>query len=223
MRPPTESSLETSLLFPALAPEEREILFRAASRLLFAARQPIFHMGEPGTAMMLIETGRVRISYPSSEGRIVQLAELGPGTVFGEIALIDGGERSADATALTDCALIVFSRRTVLALLEQNWRLTETVLKLLCARLRRADERMADLAFFDLPERLAKVVLARAMRGPNGQYRVSDAQGVLAEMVGGSRETVNRCLHRWEREGLVALHEGRIYLLDREAISDLAR
>jgi len=111
----------------------------------------------------------------------------------------------------------------VLALLEQNWRLTETVLKLLCARLRRADERMADLAFFDLPERLAKVVLARAMRGPNGQYRVSDAQGVLAEMVGGSRETVNRCLHRWEREGLVALHEGRIYLLDREAISDLAR
>ncbi|GGF26497.1 Crp/Fnr family transcriptional regulator [Youhaiella tibetensis] len=223
MEQPTESALQTSLLFPVLNDTERQRFVQSARRQHFKAQQPIFRMGDPGVSMMLIEAGLVRISYPSAEGRVIQLAELGPGTVFGEIALLDGGDRSADASAATDCALLVFPRQEVMTMLAQNWQLTSTVLRLLCERLRRSDERMADLAFFDLPGRLAKTLLERAARGPNGRYRVSDTQGVLAEMVGGSRETVNRCLHKWEREGLVELVEGRIYLLDRQALGNLAR
>ena len=139
--------------------------------------------------------------------------------MFGEIALLDGGERSADATAATNCTLLVFERRDFVALLEHNWPLAEAVLKLVCGRLRRSDERMADLAFFDLPGRLAKTLIARARPAPGGgPSRVSDTQGVLAGLIGGSRENVNRYLRRWEKEGLIAIAEGRITLIDPQGL-----
>ena len=108
-------------------------------------------MGDPSGSMMLVQAGEVTISYPAPDGRVVLLSELWPGAVFGEIALLDGGERSADATAATNCTLLVFERRDFVGMLEHNWPLAEAVLRLVCARLRRSDERMADLAFFDLP------------------------------------------------------------------------
>ena len=128
--------------------------------------------------MMLVRTGTVRIGYPTPEGRSFLLAELGPGAVFGEIALLDGGLRSADATAATDCTLLVFERRDFLPLLERNWQLTEAVLRVVCERLRRADASIADLAFSDLPGRLAKTLIARARPAPDGDVAyVSDTQG----------------------------------------------
>jgi CRP-like cAMP-binding protein len=149
------------------------------------------------------------------------LAEFGPGAVFGEIALLDGGLRSADATALTDCTLLVFERRDFLPLLERNWRLAEAVLRVVCGRLRRADAYIAELAFSELPVRLARTLIARAQRDPGGGPAwVGDTQGALAAMVGGSREAVNRCLGKWQRAGLVTVSEGRISL---PAPDDLAR
>jgi CRP-like cAMP-binding protein len=172
-------------------------------------------MGDEGNAMMLIESGHVRISYPSPEGKTVILSELEPGTVFGEIALLDGGPRSADAIAHTNCSLLIFDRSDFIGMLEHNWPLAEAVLKLVCARLRSADERMADLAFFEFPGRLAKALLARAAPSPStGLMRVSDTQQTLANLVGGSRETVNANLRKWETEGIVEISEGRITILD---------
>ena len=103
-----------------------------------------------------------------------------------------------------------------------HWPLAEAVLKLgLCAPPRRSDERMADLAFFDLPSRLAKARLARARPAPGGggPPRVSDTQGALATLAGGSRENVNRYLRKWQQEGLVAIADGRISLLDPESLA----
>ena len=215
-----EAALRSSFIFPVLGPAERERFIASARPHSWRAGEPIFFMGDVGTSMMLVQTGEVRISYPSAEGRAVLLSELKPGAVFGEIALLDGGERSADATASTNCTLLVFERRAFMELLESNWPLTEAVLKLVCARLRRSDERMADLAFFDLPSRLAKTLLARARPAPGGgPARVSDTQGALAALVGGSRENVNRYLRRWEKEGLIAIAEGRISLLDPEGLA----
>ena len=177
-------------------------------------------MDDPGTSMMLVRTGTVRIGYPTPEGRSFLLAELGPGAVFGEIALLDGGARSADATAVTDCTLLAFERRDFLPLLEHNWPLAEAVLKVVCARLRSADAHIADLAFSDLPGRLAKTLIARAHPGPKGgPAYVSDTQGALAGMVGGSREAVNRCLRKWQQAGLVAVADGRILLPDPEGLA----
>ena len=146
-----EEALRGSFLFPLLDQSERDRFIAAARPRSWRAGASIFVMDDPGSSMMLVRTGSVRISYPTPEGRSFLLAELGPGAVFGEIALLDGGARSADATAATACTLLAFERRDFLPLLEHNWRLAEAVLKVVCARLRRADAHIADLAFSDLP------------------------------------------------------------------------
>ena len=117
----------------------------------------------------------------------------------------------------------MFERRDFVPLLERNWRLAEGVLRVVCERLRAADAYIAELAFSDLPVRLAKTLLARAEPGRDGapDY-VSETQGTLAAMVGGSRETVNRCLRRWEKAGTMAMSDGRIDLADSEELARLA-
>jgi len=210
-----ESALRGSFIFPLLAPADQDRFIGSALLQSWAAEESIFLMGDAGTSMMLVQAGEVRISRPSPGGRMMILNELKPGAVFGEIALLDGGERSADATAITNCKLLVFERRVFVTLLENNWPLAEALLRLICGRLRNADERVADLAFFDLPGRLAKELLARARSGPSGgPARVADTQSILAALVGGSRETVNRCLRNWQKGGLIAIADGRITLLD---------
>ena len=214
-----ETALGASFIFPVLGQTERETFIASARPRSFRAGEPIFHMGDPGDSMMLVETGEVRISYPAPDGRAVVMSELKPGAVFGEIALLDGGPRSADATAATNCTLLVFERRVLMAMLKASWPLAEAVLKLVCARLRRSDERMADLAFSDLPGRLAKTLVSRAKPAPGGgPPRVSDTQGALAALAGGSRENVNRWLRKWQKEGLIAIAEGRISILDTEGL-----
>ena len=218
-----DAALGGSLLYPVLGPDERRRFLSSARPQSWRAGEPIFAMGDAGGAMYLVQTGEVRISVPSAQGRAIQLAELTAGAVFGELALLDGGVRSADATATTNCTLMVFERRAFLDLLKDNWLLTEAVLKLICTRLRKADEGIADLAFFDLQGRLAKALLARAKPAPGGgPARVSDTQGALATVVGGSRETVNRCLRKWERDGLIVMAGGRISLLDVERLARVA-
>jgi CRP/FNR family transcriptional regulator, cyclic AMP receptor protein len=218
-----EDALRGTFLFPLLGPGERDRFIAAARPRSWRAGAAIFVMDDPGTSMMLVRTGTVRIGYPTPEGRSFLLAELGPGAVFGEIALLDGGARSADATAVTDCTLLAFERRDFLPLLEHNWPLAEAVLKVVCARLRSADAHIADLAFSDLPGRLAKTLIARAHPGPKGgPAYISDTQGALAGMVGGSREAVNRCLRKWQQAGLVAVADGRILLPDPEGLAEAA-
>jgi CRP/FNR family transcriptional regulator, cyclic AMP receptor protein len=163
-----ETALRASFIFPLLAPAEQDRFIAAAIPQSWWAEEPIFFMGDAGASMMLVQAGEIRISRPSASGRMVILNELKPGAVFGEIALLDGGERSADATATTNCKLLVFERRSFVALLDNNWPLAEALLKLVCSRLRRADERVADLVFSDLPGRLAKELLARAARAKRG-------------------------------------------------------
>jgi CRP-like cAMP-binding protein len=218
-----EAALRGSFLFPLLDPAERDRFIAAAHPRSWRAGASIFVTDDPGTSMMLVRTGSVRIGYPTPDGRTFLLAELGPGAVFGEIALLDGGPRSADATAATDCTLLAFERRDFLPLLEHNWPLAEAVLRVVCGRLRQADAHIADLAFSDLPGRLAKMLVARARPDPGGgRPRVTDTQGALAAMVGGSREAVNRCLRKWQKDGLVAIADGGIVLIDPGALGRAA-
>ena len=219
-RQQVEAALRASFIFSVLPPAERERFIASARRQSWGAGETIFSMGDPGDSMVLVQTGEVRISYPAPDGRAVLLSELSPGDVFGEIALLDGGERSADAAAGTNCTLLFFERKAFMDLLENNWLLTEAVLKLVCSHLRRSDERMADLAFFDLPSRLAKALLARARPSPDGgPLRVSDTQAALAALAGSSRENVNRYLRKWQQDGLVAITDRRISLLDAEGLA----
>jgi CRP-like cAMP-binding protein len=188
----------------------------------FQAGNQIFRFGDPGQSMMIVMTGTVRVSRPTSKGKEIILGDLGPGEVIGEIAVLDGKERSADASALTNVEALLLDRREILPFLEAHPRLCMKMLSLLCARLRLADERMADVGFFDLSIRLAKTLLRRAPTAERSpRFKLPFSQGELAEMIGGTRESVNRQLQEWKKEGVLKLDRGWIIVVDREALTRL--
>ena len=149
--------LSKGLLFGALDDDARRELAGHAHRRSFDTGEPIFHVGAPGQSMVVILNGTVRVSLPGPRGKGIILADLPAGELLGEVALLDGKERSADATALTKCELVVLERRDVVAFLEKRPDVCLKLLELMCARLRKSDQRMSDIAFLELSVRLAKV------------------------------------------------------------------
>ena len=213
--------LDRCILFRALDEESRRDLAARAHRRRYHAGDTIFTTGAPGHSMMGVLSGRVRITLPLVKGREVVLADLPAGEVFGEVALLDGRDRSASATALTDCELLVLDRAHVLPILEQRPDVCLRLLSLVCDRLRRSDERMADIAFADLPSRLAKLLLARTEgMGSPGRLRLSQLE--LATMIGGSRENVNRQLRDWQKRGYVELGIGSVTIRSRDDLASIA-
>ena len=186
----------------------------------FNVGEPVFHVGAPGQSMMVILNGTVRVSLLGPKGKAVILADLSAGELLGEVALLDGKERSADAAALTKCDLLVLERRDVVAFLEKRPDLCLKLLELMCARLRKSDRRMSDIAFFELSSRLAKVLLDRAGKpGRAGaKPKLSLSQTELAGMINATRESVNRCLRNWQRQGIVDLSERWITVLQHDTL-----
>lgn len=186
----------------------------------------IFRVGSPGDIMMAVVTGTVRIVATSPQGKEIVLGDLKAGEVFGEIALLDGGERSADAVALTKCELLALERRDLMAALQRNPEACLRLLELVCKRLRETDERITEIAFFELPVRLAKVLLrtagtpGAAARAANPKVALSQRE--LGNMIGGTRESVNRCLRDWQRRGIIRLAKGWIILEDTAALTEIA-
>lgn len=214
--------LDQALVFQALDPRVRTSLADRSYRANYLAGAPIFHLGDPGQSMMVVLVGSVRIWLPTISGKELILADLGPGELFGEVAVLDGRERSAAATALTNCQLLVLDRADVAHFLKEQPDAALSLIALLCARLRRSDERMTDIAVRQLPTRLAKALLNRISPDTRPPARLALSQGELADMIGASRESVNRALRSWQRRGIVELRDGWIVLQRREALSALA-
>ena len=220
--------LVDSLLFRKLAPSERSALIARAHIRNFAAGDTIFLMGSLHDSMMAIINGEVKISMASPDGKEVVLAILRAGEVFGEIAMLDGKPRSADVKALTDCSLAVLGRRDVLAALGGNQAAWLGLIEVLCSRLRQTDEHLVEVALLGLPVRLAKALLrvineqgARAKNAVGSDIRRSQSE--LANMVGAARENVNKCLHEWQRAGIIRMERRVITIADRaklEAVAD---
>jgi CRP/FNR family transcriptional regulator, cyclic AMP receptor protein len=213
--------LEQSPLFAQMDETSRRELIGQAIPRSFAAGETVCRIGDPGGSMMGVLAGTVRISLPTVKGKEVILGDLHVGELFGEIALLDGKPRSANATALTRCELLVLERRNIIPHLTKNPAVCLQLMELLCARIRRSDERMADLAFFELPTRLAKLLLSYAAEKTGKETRISSSQTELAEMVGATRENVNRCLRDWQRRGLVKLQDGWTVIVDPEKLRTL--
>jgi CRP/FNR family cyclic AMP-dependent transcriptional regulator len=212
--------LEKCALFSGLDEHGRRDLVSHAHARSFAAGEPICHVGEPGQNMMAVVVGTVRISLPTIKGREIILADLPAGELFGEIAMLDGKSRSANATALTKCELLVLERRDVFQFLERNPAVCLKMMEFLCSRIRRSDERMSDIAFFDLPARLAKTLLNYPAQDRK-PAKLSLSQRELAEMAGGTRENVNRCLRKWQRRGIVKLDHQWTIILKPDALRDI--
>ena len=206
-------------LFSDLPDEERERLGTLLRSRRYARGEVIFLEGDQGTALCLIAEGRIRIQLTGADGREVVINVYGPGEIFGELALLDGEPRSADAIAQDAARVFWLQRDDFSAFLDSHPRAAMTMLASLSRRLRHTTRVVQDATFRDVPSRLARVLLDLAAR--NGQavehgIRIESrsTQGELAAMVGASRETVNRALRGFEQRGLIRWEANRILIAE---------
>ena len=214
------AALLATPLFMAMRPDELDEILKFSTERRFTRGATIFQQGDEGSSMMAVLRGRVRVSSVSGEGKEVTLNTIVAGEVFGEIALLDGKPRSADVTALEDTLLLVVERRYFIRYLTDNKDLYLRMIALLCDRLRRTSMALEGLALLELPARLARRLLSLAedhgQRIPKGiRIETKISQGALGEQVGSTRETVNKQLRRWERDGVLTREPSGCYVLFR--------
>ncbi len=183
----------------------------------------LFHKDDPGNSLFVLKTGRIKISTFSSEGKEAIFTVLGPGDVFGELALLDGAPRSAAATALELSRLLTLDRVAFTAFLREQPDAALLLLGDLTARVRRLSAQVEDLMFLDIPGRLARTLLRLGE-----QYGRPTARGVeidlqltqteLGGMVGATRVSVNRLLHWFAERELITLDDRRIVLVRPDAL-----
>ncbi len=209
--------LLSSGFFAALPPEAQDEILTQATERSVRRGQMVFQKGDAGSYMVAVLSGRVRMSDTSPDGREITLNLIDTGEVFGELALLDGKPRSADATALEDSRLLLVERRHFLPHLTSSHTLALRLIGVLCERLRDTSETLGNFAMLGLAERLAHKLLSLAVEygqtissGIRLDIRLSHTD--LGRFVGSSRETVNKQMRAWEEEGIVARESGRIVL-----------
>jgi CRP-like cAMP-binding protein len=217
--------LRHNYLFRSLSDSTLEGIAALAAKRTFYKGSVIFSQGDEGDALFGVASGRVRISASASGGREVFLNIMEPGDTFGEIAVMDGLPRTANAFALDDSALIVIQRADFLPFLEREPQLAIHLLKLMCERLRWTSELVEESAFMEGPARLAKRLLilaslhGRAARVGQLELRISQAE--LARFLGFSRQVVNQHLSDWRRLGWIELGRTQIVIRNTDALRAL--
>jgi CRP/FNR family cyclic AMP-dependent transcriptional regulator len=220
-------ALLASPFFQQMRTEELDEIIGFAVERRVPRGTVIFSKGDEGSSMMAVLVGRVRISAVSADGKEVTLNVIGSGEIFGEIALLDGKPRSADATALEDSVLMVVERRQFLPFLLHNEALVERLLAVLCDRLRRTSLVLEEIALFDLPARLARLLVKLSQDygrpAPGGGVRIDLklSQRDLATLVASTRETVNKQLRGWREQGVVDQSAGYLVVRNTEALERL--
>ena len=211
-------SMLRSVPFLAVLPEaDFEALAGTAKRRRFNKGETVFHKDDPGNSCFVIESGSFRIFIPGPEGSDLILAILGPGDYVGELSLLDGQPRSASAAADEKSEALVLWRDDFLRILSSRPEAALAVMVSVAERLRQADEAMADLSFLDVTGRLAKKLLELAAKHgePTArgiQVNLSLTQEELAQMVGVTRESVNRHITLFRELGMIDV-KGRQFLI----------
>jgi len=198
-------------------------LFKYAKVLAFKRGATIFARGDSGDRLYAVRSGTVRISISAPDGRGATFNLIGSNEIFGEIALLDGQKRTANAIAHTDCELLAIERRDFLPFLERQPKLALNFIELLCERLRRTSEQVEHVMLSDLSGRLAKTILALGTKDGEPNNTITATQREISEMVGATRESVNKELRRWAKQHWIALTPGEIAVLDQDALQGLTR
>ena len=217
---------ERHFLLGKLSGDEIDTLLHFARVERYPSGEEIYAKGSPGQSMMAVLRGTAKMSSVSSEGKEIVLNIMNPGDIFGEIALLDGEERSADAVAMTDCELLVLHRRDFMPILEKRADICLILLRILCQRLRQTSEQVEDVLFRHLESRIAKALLHLADSAtlhavPGSSVELHVSQRELGNIAGGSRESVNKILQNWHKAGLIELGKGSIVIRDLNAIARL--
>lgn len=210
-------------LFRDLEPDAFDQLCRYAKKRIFKRGATVFAKGDPGNSLFFVISGTVKIGVSSIDGRGAVFNLVDTGGIFGEIAVLDGLARTADAIANTNCELFVIDRRDFLAFLGCQPVLAAKLIELLCARLRWISDHVEQVIFPDLSGRLAKALIRLTdKRSASSDQKITITQQEIGEMVGMSRESVNKQLHDWAGRKLVRLQRGAITVVDLDALRLMA-
>jgi CRP/FNR family transcriptional regulator, cyclic AMP receptor protein len=211
-------------IFSDLKPDAFDQLCRYVKHSKLKRGVTIFSKGDAGNCLYAVISGTVKMSTSSAEGRSAILNLIGTGEVFGEIALLDDRERTTDAIANSDCELFVIDRREFIPFLHAQPALAMKFIKLLCARLRRTSEHVEQIILQDLAGRLASALLrlTEKPQQPRAGRTIAITQQEISEMVGMSRESINKQLRAWENRSWVRLEHGAIVVLDAAPLQALA-
>ena len=216
---------ERHFLLGKLSGDEIDTLLHYTRVERYPAGSEIFSKGSPGSSMMAVLCGTLKMSSVSADGKEVVFNLMNPGDCFGEIALLDGEARSTDAVAMTDCELLMLYRRDFMPILEKRADICLILLKVLCQRLRQTTEQVEDVLFRHLESRIAKALLhlaeSASLHSVQGIVDLHVSQRELGNIAGCSRESVNKQLQIWHRAGLIDLSKGSIVIRDIAAIERL--
>jgi CRP/FNR family transcriptional regulator, cyclic AMP receptor protein len=220
--------LSRAPLFEALDEEGAKALRSLMTDVTLVRGQRLFDEGDSGDRLYVVLDGKIKLTRAAPDGRENLLSVLGPSEMFGELSLFDPRPRTSSAVAVTECRLAALAHEELLDWLTGRPEVSLHLLRALAQRLRRANDVMADLVFTDVPGRVAKQLLDLAARfgqdQPDGLHVNHDlTQEELAQLVGASRETVNKALADFVARGWIQLSARSVVLLDQERLRKRAR
>jgi CRP/FNR family cyclic AMP-dependent transcriptional regulator len=218
------SVLRKHPFFSDLAAEALDQLCRYAKPTSLKRGATLFSKGDAGNSLYAVISGTVKISVSSPDGRNAILNLIGAGELFGEMSVLDGRVRSADATANTNCEILVIDRRDFLPFVQSQPALAMKFIELLCTRVRWTSDQVEQIILQDLPGRLASALLGltekRKLEPASGTIAITQQE--ISEMVGMTRESINKQLRAWAARGWLRLEHGAIVVLNAEPLRELA-
>ncbi len=223
-----EAILANHFLLRHLRPEELSRLSASATITRRAARQTIFEKGDKGVSLMAVLAGKVKICTYSADGKELILNIIDVGGLFGEIAVLDGHPRSANAVAIEETELLVLERNRLMPFLTGDQEIASRLFAVLCQRLRQTSEQLEDALLRDAPARLARCLLrlsdTHGMReGSAVSLTIRLSQQQLGNLIGMSRESVNKHEVEWIRAGYLSKKNGWLRIEEVEVLRDLAQ
>ncbi len=215
-------------LFQGIASEAAEAVAASLQHAEYGRGETVFAEGEQGDTLYIVLEGKVKIGRRATDGRENMLSVMGPSDMFGELSLFDPGPRTATATVVTDARLASLAHASLRPWITDRPEIAEQLLRVLARRLRRTNDALADLIFTDVPGRVAKQLLALSERFGSQEVdglRVHHdlTQEELAQLVGASRETVNKALADFASRGWVRVDSRALTILDGERLARRAR
>lgn len=217
------SVLRKQPIFSDLDPEALDQLCRYAKHTTLKRGTTIVSKGDPGNSLIVVISGTIKISVSSPDGRSAILNLIGPGEIFGEVAVLDGKARTADATANSNCEIYVIDRRDFIPFVRSQPALAMKFIELLCTRLRWTSDQVEEVILQNLPGRLASALLRLTEKhklAPAGRT-IAITQQEISEMVGMTRESINKQLRAWAARNWVRLEHGAIVVLDVASLREL--
>ena len=223
-----DETLARSGIFQGVDPDAAEALAKEMETIEARKGEVLFSEGEPGDSLYIVLSGKLKVGRRAGDGRQNLIAVMGPSDMVGELSLFDPGPRTATATAVVDTRLARLRKQALRPWLTNRPEIAEQLLRVVARRLRRTNAMLGDLIFTDVPGRVAKQLLQLSQRFgtmENGQLRVTHdlTQEELAQLVGASRETVNKALADFAHRGWVRLEGKTVVILDRERLARRAR